>query len=81
MREYMIRVYNSAYKSDDGFYSPREYTLDEVNIVTQKIDHHGRPYILFEHSDFPEGALRAEFDGEVWISDQDCGTYFASNFR
>jgi len=71
MREYMIRVYNSAYKSDDGFYSPREYTLDEVNIVTQKIDHHGRPYILFEHSDFPLGALRAEFDGEVWLCDQD----------
>ena len=65
----MIRVFNSAtYRFDP---SERFISLDEVNIVTQKIDHHGRPYILFEHSDFPLGALRAEFDGEVWLCDQD----------
>ena len=65
----MIRVFNSAFFHQTG--DERFVPLDEVNIVSNKIDTYGRPYILFEHSDFPLGALRAEFDGEVWLCDQD----------
>jgi hypothetical protein len=46
-------------------------SLEEVNIVTQKIDWMGRPYILFEHSDYPLGALNATYDGEFWQADMD----------
>jgi len=50
----MIRVFNSAtYRFDP---SERFISLDEVNIVTQKIcSFSGAPYILFEHKDFPLG--------------------------
>ena len=53
----MIRIFNSAV--------PGERTIDfsEVNVVTQKIDFYGKPYILFEHKDYQLGALRAEYDG------------------
>jgi hypothetical protein len=65
----MIRVFNSAtYRFDP---SERFIPLDEVNIVTQKIDYDGRPYILFEHKDFPLGALRAEYNGDHWSCDMD----------
>lgn len=65
----MIRVFNSAtYRFDQ---SERFLELDEVNIVSQKIDYYGRPYILFEHKDYPLGALRAEYDGEHWSCDMD----------
>ena len=65
----MIRIFNSAtYRFDP---SERFLELDEVNIVSQKIDPYGRPYILFEHKDFPLGALRAEFTGEHWSCDMD----------
>jgi len=63
----MIRVFNSAYFRQTG--EERFIPLDEVNIVTQKIDYNGAPYILFEHSDYPLGALRAEFDGTYWQAD------------
>ena len=40
----MIKIFNSAYRDSDV----REIPLDEVNIVTQKINcYTGAPYILF----------------------------------
>ena len=63
----MIKVFNSAYRNS----AERYLELDEVNIVSQKINYMGRPYILFEHKDYPMGALRAEYDGEVWSCDLD----------
>ena len=65
----MIRIFNSATFRFDN--SERFIPLDEVNIVSQKIDHNGKPYILFEHKDYPLGALRAEFNGEHWSCDMD----------
>ena len=65
----MIRIFNSAYFQHDP--QERLIPLDEVNIVSQKIDYNGRPYILFEHKDFPLGALRADFDGGYWQCDMD----------
>lgn len=64
----MIKVFNSAYGRNSA---ERLIPLDEVNIVSQKIDYNGAPYILFEHKDYPLGALRAEFDGSVWACDLD----------
>ena len=64
----MIKIFNSAYgRNSDS----REIPLDEVNIVTQKIDYQGAPYILFEHKDYPLGALMATFDGSYWQCDLD----------
>ena len=64
----MIRIFNSAWgRNSDS----REIPLDEVNILTQKIDFYGKPYILFEHKDYPLGALRAEYDGSYWQCDLD----------
>jgi len=63
-----IEIYNSAYGTQT---QRRVIDLDEVNIVSQKIDYLGRPYILFEHTDYPLGALRAEFNGEKWCCDLD----------
>ena len=66
----MIRIWNSAYFSqtcDERFVS-----LDDVNIVTQKIcSFTSAPYILFEHPDFPLGALRADYNGDHWSCDLD----------
>tara|TARA_Y100000389_G_C17322842_1_gene443976 strand:+ start:668 stop:862 length:195 start_codon:yes stop_codon:yes gene_type:complete len=64
----MIKIFNSAYgRNSDS----REIPLSEVNIVSQKIDYNGAPYILFEHKDFPLGALMATFDGSYWACDLD----------
>ena len=64
----MIRVFNSAHFRQTG--EERFIPLDEVNIVTQKIDSFtGAPYILFEHKDFPLGGLYATFDGTYWQAD------------
>lgn len=66
----MIRVFNSAFFHQTG--DERFIPLDEVNIVSQKIcQWTSAPYILFEHRDFPLGALRAEFDGTYWQCDMD----------
>ena len=62
----MIKIHNRAYRNSEARY----LELDEVNIVTQNI-HNGRPYILFEHKDYPLGALQATFDGEYWDCDLD----------
>jgi len=45
--------------------------MDEVNVVTMKLDYNGAPYMLFEHSDYPGGALRAQFRNDVWECDLD----------
>jgi hypothetical protein len=63
----MIKVFNSAYKDSE----PRYLKMDEVNVVSMKMDYADRPYILFEHKDYPLGALSATFDGEVWSCDLD----------
>lgn len=61
----MIRIFNSAR------YGQRFIDFSEVNIVSQKIDYNSKPYILFEHKDYPLGALRAEYDGSYWQCDLD----------
>ena len=63
----MIKIHNRAYRNSEARY----LQLDEVNIVSQKIDYNGAPYILFEHVDYPLGALSATFDGEYWDCDLD----------
>ena len=62
----MIRIFNSAYPGAET-----KLSLEEVNIVTQKIDWMGRPFIMFEHDDYPLGALVATYDGEFWQADMD----------
>ena len=63
----MIKIFNSAYR--ESIETPKMIALDEVNIVSQKIDYNGAPYILFEHKDYPLGALSATYDGEYWSCD------------
>ena len=60
-----IRIFNSAYRDSKD----RWLEMDEVNVVTMKMDYEGRPYILFEHENFPLGALRAEFMDGNWYCD------------
>ena len=62
----MIRIFNSAYPGAET-----KLSLEEVNIVTQKIDWMGRPYIMFEHNNYPLGALMAMYDGTYWQCDLD----------
>ena len=65
----MIKIFNSAYRRNS---EAREIPLSEVNIVTQEINcYTSQPYILFEHKDFPLGALMATFDGAYWQCDMD----------
>jgi len=61
----MIRIFNSAYRNSEE----RTISLDEVQVHTMKMDYNGAPYMLFEHKDFPLGALSATFDGTVWQCD------------
>ena len=64
----MIKIHNRAYRNSEARY----LKLDEVNIVTQGIETYtGVPYILFEHKDYPLGALNAQFDGTYWDCDLD----------
>jgi len=65
----MIRIFNSAHFYQTG--EERFINLSDVNIVTQKIDYNGKPYIFFEHPDFPLGALRAEYKNNNWECDLD----------
>jgi len=60
-----ICIFNSAYR-DSG---KRWISVDDVNVVSMKMDYDNKPYILFEHVDFPLGALRAEYTGEHWSCD------------
>ena len=60
----MIRIFTTGQEGE------RLIPLSEVNIHTQEIcQWTSAPYILFEHADFPLGALRAEFDGTYWQAD------------
>ena len=61
----MIRIFNSAVAGE------RMLALDDVEIRCHKMDQDGKPYILFDHEDYPLGSLRADFDGEVWACDLD----------
>lgn len=63
-----IKIFNSAYGSSSA---ERWVEMDEVNVVTMKMDYNNVPYILFEHKDYPLGALRAEFNGTYWQCDMD----------
>ena len=62
-----IRIFNSAYRDSD----PRWVEMDEVNVVSMKMDYNNVPYILFEHTDYPGGALRATFQDGNWYCDLD----------
>ena len=60
----MIRIFTTGQEGE------RLIPLSEVNIHTQEIcQFTSAPYILFEHTDFPLGAVRAEFDGTYWQAD------------
>ena len=62
----MIRVFNSALEGE------RFIPLDEVKIHSQNIcEFTARPYIMFEHKDFPLGLLKAEFRSNTWECDLD----------
>jgi hypothetical protein len=63
----MIKIHNRGFNTGEA----RFLQLDEINIVSQKIDYMGKPYILFEHKDYPLGELAATFDGEYWDCDLD----------
>jgi hypothetical protein len=65
----MIKVFNSAYTG--SIEAPKWLPMDEVNVVTMKMDYDGKPYMLFEHRDYPLGALRAIFRNDVWECDLD----------
>ena len=45
--------------------------MDDVAIRCFKMDQDGKPYIMFDHKDYPLGSLRADFDGDVWCCDLD----------
>ena len=49
----------------------RYIPLSEVAIKDQNISVYGKPYIVFEHSDYPLGALMAFYDGTYWQCDLD----------
>ena len=66
----MIRIFNSAHYHQTG--EERFINLCDVNVVTQGIcEWTSAPYILFEHPDFPLGALRAEYKDNNWECDLD----------
>ena len=52
----MIRIFNSAYYEDTG--AERLIPLEEADIIEQRIDARGRPFIFFEHKDYPLGGDR-----------------------
>ena len=61
----MIKVFNSAYRDSEK----RWISVDDVRVVTMKMDYDNRPYMMFEHRDFPLGALRADFQDGNWYCD------------
>ena len=60
-----IKIFNSAYRNSEE----RWLEMDEVNVVTMKMDYDNVPYILFEHKDYPLGALSATFTDGNWYCD------------
>ena len=63
-----ICIFNSAYGQASA---KRWISVDDVNVVTMKMDYNNKPYILFEHKDYPLGALRADFMDGNWYCDLD----------
>ena len=60
----MIRIFTTGQEGE------RWIPLDEVTIVTQGIcPVFSSPYILFEHTDYPLGAVKAEFTDGHWAAD------------
>ena len=62
-----ICIFNSAYRDSER----KWVSVDDVNIVSTKLDYNGKPYIIFEHRDYPLGGLRAEFMDGNWYCDLD----------
>jgi hypothetical protein len=62
-----ICIFNSAYRESQK----RWISVDDVNVVTMKMDYLNRPYMLFEHKDYPLGALCATFQDGNWYCDLD----------
>lgn len=62
-----ICIFNSAYSDS----VKRWISVDDVNVVEMKMDYYNKPYILFEHEDYPLGALRADFMDGNWYCDLD----------
>jgi len=60
-----ICIFNSAYRNSEK----RWISVDDVRVVTMKMDYDNRPYMMFEHRDFPLGALRADFQDGNWYCD------------
>lgn len=49
----------------------RHLKVNSVSMHAMQMDKDNKPYMLFEHKDFPLGVLRADFDGEDWVCDLD----------
>ena len=62
-----ICIFNSAYRETEH----RWIEVDDVNVVSMKMDYNNVPYILFEHKDYPLGALKATFMDGNWYCDLD----------
>ena len=62
-----IKIFNSAYRESEV----RNIPVQDVNVITMRLDYSGVPYMLFEHEDYPLGALRAQFNGQEWECDLD----------
>ena len=62
-----ICIFNSAYRDSEK----RWISVDDVRVVTMKMDYDNRPYMMFEHVDFPLGSLRADFKDGNWYCDLD----------
>ena len=65
-----VRIFNSAYMNEIGNHA-RYIPVDEVKVVSINMDMYGKPYMFFEHKDYPLGALKADFDGDFWQCDLD----------
>ena len=65
-----VRIFNSAYMNEIGNHA-RFINVQDVTIREQKLTVEGRPYIMFEHEDYPLGALMAIYDGNFWQCDLD----------
>jgi len=62
-----IRIFNSAWsKCDEVLIDTEEVTVQKHGLTTQ-----GKPYIMFEHNNYPLGALMAMYDGTYWQCDLD----------
>ena len=60
-----ICIFNSATRNSER----RWISVEDVNVVEMKMDWQNKPYILFEHEDYPLGALRADFMDGNWYAD------------